>query len=167
MTGMRPVEPVGTETLADVAQLSSRTIPGAGEVSVTLPRGTGAHTAVSTGPVALTLDQWQCEHGQGPCLDALRGGGTVSVPAMSTERRWLALPGDVPREARHAVARHLRAAIARRALIEQAKGIIMADRRCTASEASEILHRLARYAGRKPSEIAADLVGRVERAKRG
>jgi GAF domain-containing protein len=207
----------GAETaLAKIAELTRRTIPGAHEVSVTLLHDTGAHTAAFTGQLALELDEWQYEHGYGPCLDASRAHDVYSVPDLSAETRWpdwaaralgagarsslsvglpirdrvtgalnlygtepdafdeeavtvarvfadyaaVVLTDDHHHEGR-GLARHLRTAMERRAVVEQAKGIIMGDRHCTAAEATEILEQLSLYTNRRPSDIAAALVGRA------
>jgi AmiR/NasT family two-component response regulator len=57
--------------------------------------------------------------------------------------------------------RRPRAAMESRAVVEQAKGIIMAKRRCSAPEASVILAKVAEYSGRRPDDLAAALVARV------
>jgi AmiR/NasT family two-component response regulator len=49
----------------------------------------------------------------------------------------------------------------RRAVTEQAKGIIMAGRHCTAEEASAILQTASEQADRAPDDLAAALVARV------
>jgi GAF domain-containing protein len=49
-------------------------------------------------------------------------------------------------------------AMATRAVIEQAKGMLMATRRCTADEAFEVLVRLSQKSGRKLRDIAKGLV---------
>jgi AmiR/NasT family two-component response regulator len=54
--------------------------------------------------------------------------------------------------------------MANRAVIEQAKGIIMAQRRCTADEAFTILAKVSQDSNRKVRDVAAAL---VERAARG
>jgi GAF domain-containing protein len=56
------------------------------------------------------------------------------------------------------LARHMRHALDSRATIEQAKGIIMADRRCTVVEASEVLVKLSQYSGSTVADVAAALV---------
>jgi GAF domain-containing protein len=203
--------------LAKIAELTRRTIPGAHDVSVTLLHDTGAHSAAFTGQLALELDEWQYEHGYGPCLDASRAHEVYSVPDMSTETRWpewaaralgagahsslsiglpsrdrvtgalnlygtepdafdeeaitvarvfadyaaVVLADDHHHEVRRSLTRHLRTAMERRAVVEQAKGIIMGDRHCTAAEATAILEQLSRYTNRSPSDIAAALVGRA------
>ncbi|WP_229072882.1 GAF and ANTAR domain-containing protein [Actinoplanes sp. DH11] len=61
------------------------------------------------------------------------------------------------------VARQLEAALASRAVIEQAKGIIMSQRRCTAEEAFGILAKASQDANRKLRDVAAALVERTAR----
>ena len=60
------------------------------------------------------------------------------------------------------LARHMQAAMESRAVIEQAKGIIMGDRRCTAEEAFRILSRLSQDSNRKLRDVAALLVERAQ-----
>lgn len=60
-----------------------------------------------------------------------------------------------------ALARQMQAAMAHRAVIEQAKGIIMAQRRCTADEAFQTLTKLSQNANRKLRDVASALVERV------
>jgi GAF domain-containing protein len=57
-----------------------------------------------------------------------------------------------------ATARQLEAAMVHRAVIEQAKGIIMAERRCTAEEAFAVLTKISQDSNRKLREVAALLV---------
>jgi AmiR/NasT family two-component response regulator len=59
---------------------------------------------------------------------------------------------------------HMQAAIQGRAMIEQAKGIIMGQRRCTADEAFEILSRTSQDTNREVREVAAALVARATRS---
>src|SRR4051794_20622346 len=56
--------------LNDVLQLTQRHILGAEQCSITLIRGARANTVVTTGKLALDLDEVQYEQGWGPCLDA-------------------------------------------------------------------------------------------------
>jgi len=48
-----------------------------------------------------------------------------------------------------------------RAVIEQAKGIIMGDRRCGADEAFAILTKISQDSNRKLRDVAAALVAQV------
>jgi hypothetical protein len=57
---------------------------------------------------------------------------------------------------------HLRTAIASREAIGEAKGILMAEQRCTADQAFELLRRASQRQNRKLKDIAEDLVARVE-----
>jgi GAF domain-containing protein len=56
------------------------------------------------------------------------------------------------------LAQQMQAAMQSRAIIEQAKGIIMGSRRCTADEAFAILTRISQDSNRKLREVAAALV---------
>lgn len=55
-------------------------------------------------------------------------------------------------------ARQMQEAMQHRAVIEQAKGIVMGDRRCSAQEAFEILRRLSNTTNRKLRDVAEALV---------
>jgi GAF domain-containing protein len=61
------------------------------------------------------------------------------------------------------LAQQLQTAMESRAVIEQAKGIIMAARRCTANEAFTILRRLSQDSNRKLRDVAASLVQQAGR----
>ncbi|MBB4744750.1 GAF domain-containing protein [Actinoplanes octamycinicus] len=61
------------------------------------------------------------------------------------------------------LAQHMQTAMESRAVIEQAKGIIMGQRRCSADEAFTILSRASQESNRKLREVAADLVERAQR----
>jgi GAF domain-containing protein len=58
-------------------------------------------------------------------------------------------------------AEHLEIAMSTRAVIEQAKGVIMAQNRCDAEMAFEILRRASMGRNIKLREVAADIVARV------
>ena len=58
--------------------------------------------------------------------------------------------------------RHLQAAIESRAVIEQAKGIIMAERRCTADDAFALLTKVSQNTNRKLRDVAAALVAGIQ-----
>jgi GAF domain-containing protein len=62
------------------------------------------------------------------------------------------------------LAQHMHTAMANRAVIEQAKGIIMADRRCTADEAFRILSKLSQDTNRKVRDVAAALVANAHQS---
>jgi ANTAR domain len=83
--------------------------------------------------LALDLDETQYRDGFGPCLEIAQSAGTVTVPDMTAETRWPAV-------------------------IEQAKGILVAQQHCTPEQAFELLTRLSRTTHRKLRDYAADLV---------
>jgi len=63
------------------------------------------------------------------------------------------------------LAQHMEIAMRSRAVIEQAKGIIMGDRRCSADEAFAILTKLSQDTNRKLRDVAVALVGRATTPK--
>jgi GAF domain-containing protein len=68
-------------------------------------------------------------------------------------------------ETQASLAGHMQKAMESRAVIEQAKGIIMGDRRCTAAEAFAILTKLSQDTNRKLRDVAVALV--TDAASRG
>lgn len=66
-------------------------------------------------------------------------------------------------DATASLAQHLQAAMENRAVIEQAKGIVMADRRCTPDEAFAILSKLSQDSNRKLRDVATALVANAQR----
>ena len=64
------------------------------------------------------------------------------------------------------LAEQMRTAMESRAVIEQAKGIIMGDQRCTADEAFRILTKMSRDTNRKLRDVAALIVSQAERPPR-
>ncbi|MGK5441844.1 GAF and ANTAR domain-containing protein [Micromonospora sp. URMC 105] len=59
------------------------------------------------------------------------------------------------------LARQMQEAMASRAVIEQAKGIIMGERRCTSDEAFRILSKVSQDSNRKVRDVAQALVDRA------
>jgi GAF domain-containing protein len=76
------------DALARITDVAARAVPGVHAVSVTLLGRNGAHTAAYTGKTALDLDEWQYEHGHGPCLAAAAATITVGVADTAGDRRW-------------------------------------------------------------------------------
>ena len=60
-----------------------------------------------------------------------------------------------------ALAEHMRAAMESRSIIEQAKGVIMAQNRCDAGRAFDVLRRASQGRNVKLRDLAQDLVDRV------
>jgi GAF domain-containing protein len=63
------------------------------------------------------------------------------------------------------LARHLAQAMEHRSVIEQAKGILMHEQRCSAEEAFGILTRVSQRANIKLRDIAAQMVEQVDRRR--
>jgi GAF domain-containing protein len=85
-----------TDTLDDVLQAFARQAldlaPSADACGVTLERQGRPVTVSSVGPVATQLDEAQYGQDDGPCLQAMRTGETVSVPDTLHEDRWGTYP---------------------------------------------------------------------------
>jgi GAF domain-containing protein len=68
-------------------------------------------------------------------------------------------------ETQATLAGHMQKAMDNRAVIEQAKGIIMGDRRCTAEQAFAILAKLSQDSNRKLRDVASALVENAHRPR--
>ena len=205
--------------LQQVADLAKASVPGASEVSVSLVSKDKADTVVTTGQLAVDLDERQYERGYGPCLDAARTGQVMRIEDARTEPRWgdytqtavehgvlssVSVPITVQETpavsaalniygteahafaqedvrtlgtlADHAesmlenkyahhlgqqLVQQLAQALATRPVIDQAKGILMRDRGCTAHEAFDLLMFASRRSNRKLRDIAQDIVDSV------
>jgi GAF domain-containing protein len=64
------------------------------------------------------------------------------------------------------LAEDMRRAMETRAVIEQAKGILIAQQRCTPEQAFELLTRLSQFTHRKLRDCAADLVSSTAEGRR-
>jgi GAF domain-containing protein len=215
MLGAQPL----SKTLERVAELSTRAIPGAGGVSVTLLDGDQARSVAFTGGLAAGLDERQYETGFGPCMDAARTGTTIVIKDTASDQTY----PEFAREARRhgvtntvsiglpvadrtigalnvygmdggepfdqeaiataqtfahyaAVAlanahlytstvelvQQLQQALQSRAVIDQAKGIIMAQRRCNPDEAFTHLVAQSQRQNRKLRDLATEIVDRTQ-----
>jgi GAF domain-containing protein len=204
--------------LSRVAELARGVVPGAAEVSVTLVGKDKATTVVSTGDVALALDERQYADETGPCLDAAQGATVASIPDMRSETRWprfaaaavgkgvlsslstpiplqqytngalnmyglevdafdeeamalatsfasyagVALANMHLYESTRTLAEQLQTAMESRAVIEQAKGVLMAQRSCSAEEAFDVLVHLSQQSNRKLRDVAQALVDSIQ-----
>ncbi|MGW3961380.1 ANTAR domain-containing protein [Amycolatopsis sp. NPDC005003] len=192
-------------------------VPGVDEASVTLVTGEVPHTATATSAVVNELDGEQYRIGDGPCLEAVRGGKIVRTTVADALERWprfargareagfgsfLAAPlvaderfsgavncygrqddGFEEVEARllelyttaveailrvyhrylraRETAEHLRTALTSRAVIDQAKGMLMAIRQVDAEDAFAVLVEQSQRENVKLREVAERLVERV------
>lgn len=64
------------------------------------------------------------------------------------------------------LAQQMQEAMASRAIIEQAKGIVMGERRCTSEEAFALLVKISQDTNRKVRDVAAALVEQATRPRR-
>ena len=196
--------------LGEIAALAQQSLPGRLEASVTLLTGDDPVTAVTTGQLALDLDEVQYSRGHGPCLHAATVSEPVGIEDMRSDPRWpdfgaaavehgclssLSLPlplheavsgalniyarsprnfdgasrGFARRFASYGAvvagnmlvyesaldrARNLEAALASRAVIDQAKGILMERFKLTPDQAFRALAQVSMETNTKVRDIA-------------
>ena len=96
---------------------------------------------------------------------ALRPGafddGAITLAQTFSGYAAVALANVHLYDATAALARQMQAAMESRAVIEQAKGIIIGERRCTPDEAFAVLTALSQSSNRKVRDVAAALVDRA------
>ncbi|MEU8663227.1 GAF and ANTAR domain-containing protein [Actinoplanes philippinensis] len=97
--------------------------------------------------------------------DAPRGLGPATVATAQAFVRYaaVALANAHLYDTTASLAQHMQAAMESRAVIEQAKGIIMGERRCSADEAFAILTKVSQDTNRKLRDVATALVERTQR----
>ena len=219
LSGLRLRHESMHSALHEVVTLTKATLSGASEVSVSLVAKDRADTVVSTGQLAIDLDESQYERGYGPCLDAARQRRVMHIEDSTTETRWgdytkvavehgamssvslpLALEEapavtaalNVYSTKAHAfddeglaaaitwghyaesmlanmyaydrareLVKQLATAMESRAVIDQAKGIIMLDRGCTAYEAMDLLVAASKRSNRMLRLVAEDIIKSV------
>jgi GAF domain-containing protein len=86
------------DLLQTVADLAKTVMPGDTETSVSLLVRDTPTTVVSTGRLAVDVDEAQYERDHGPCLHAARTGEVVEIADTRTDRRW---PDYMPRAVEH------------------------------------------------------------------
>jgi transcriptional regulator with GAF, ATPase, and Fis domain len=201
--------------LRHVVELATRTVPGTAAGSVVLLRGRRAYLAATAGDLAGAIGTAECEHRDGPALDAAATeGALIHLPDLSARTRWpdwavraraagaagalavglpfrewvagaltlyattpdafdadalilartfagyaaVALAHSHVRETMTALTRQVHAASDSRAVVEQARGVLMGTRGCTAAQALAIMTGLSRDSGRSLAEVAADVL---------
>jgi GAF domain-containing protein len=202
--------------LQTVADLAKTVMPGNPEASVTLLVKDRPSTVVSTGQLAVDLDETQYDRGHGPCLHAARTGELTEIPDTRTDDRWadysrraaeagnlssLSIPlaidedeqvsGALNLYAREAnafdedsrsaarafgpyaavaagnmhtyqnarnMADNLQTALESRAVIDQAKGILIERHKLTADQAFQLLAQMSMNANLKLRDVADHLV---------
>jgi GAF domain-containing protein len=212
--GIRLTDHSMRSLLGEIASLAQQSLPGRLEASVTLLTGDDPVTAVTTGQLALDLDEAQYGRGHGPCLHAAAEGEPIEIRDARSDPRWpdfleiavqhgclssLSLPlplhegvsGALNIYARHPAAfdqqsrqfalrfasyaavvagnmlvyesaldraKNLEAALASRAVIDQAKGILMERFKLTADQAFQALARVSMETNTKVRDIAERFV---------
>src|SRR3954452_2800972 len=202
--------------LQTVADLAKTVMPGTPETSVLMLVRGDPTTVVSTGQLAVDLDERQYERGHGPCLNAARTGQPTEIVDTRTETRWrdytrhaaergnlssLSIPLMIDAEhqvtgalniyarephafdeaSRAAASRfgpyaavatgnlyayqsardladNLQAALESRAIIDQAKGVLIERYKLTPDQAFQLLTQASMNANRKLRDIADELV---------
>jgi GAF domain-containing protein len=206
-----------TGFLDELARYAATAVAPKLSCGITMDRAGGPLTVASSDAHALSLDEVQYGHHNGPCLTAMRTGATVTISDLASDDRWgayrldalahgiasaLSIPlaggagvrgalnlySDQPaaftteeqqraeglgeeasRALRLAVrltdqvelTRHLETALASRAVIDQAIGIIMGQNRCTAAAAFEIIRRASHHRNIKLRAVAGEIVTRI------
>ncbi|MGY1985336.1 ANTAR domain-containing protein [Blastococcus sp. SYSU DS0669] len=202
--------------LQTVADLTTEVMPGHPDTSVTLLVRGRPTTVVSTGQLAVALDETQYEGCHGPCLHAARTGELTEILDTRADTRWpdysrraaehgnlssLAVPllidGDAEvtgalniyarrthafdEDSRSAATRlgpyaavaagnlhayrsardtaeNLQLALQSRAVIDQAKGVLVERHKLTPDQAFQLLARASMHSNRKVRDIADHLV---------
>jgi GAF domain-containing protein len=202
--------------LQTVADLAKTVMPGNPEASVTLLVKDRPTTVVSTGQLAVDLDETQYDRGHGPCLHAARTGEFTEIADTRSDSRWrdyselaaqhgnlssLSVPLAIDAEERVSgalnlyarepnafdedsrsaalafgpyaavaasnmyayqnardMADNLQTALESRAVIDQAKGILIERHKLTPDQAFQLLAQVSMNVNRKVRDVADELV---------
>src|SRR5581483_8106462 len=171
-------------TLDRVASLACRTLAPCDLASVTLVANGRPTTPAHTSPEVDELDRAQYRSQRGPCLEAYdvrqvvrrniadgRSGWPEFTAAaesytdadeenavLFSEQAAVACANAEVYWRTHALTEHLREALESRDVIGQAKGILMARRRCTPDAAFEALRRASQHRNVKLRQVAEQVV---------
>jgi len=77
-----------SDILNRITTMATRAVPGGAVAGLSLPSDGSAQTPIYTDQRARVVDQAQYDHGDGPCLRALRTGEVVAITDTSTDARW-------------------------------------------------------------------------------
>jgi GAF domain-containing protein len=133
-------------------------------VSVTLVRGTGAHTAALTGQLVLARCQSGCPSIYGAKPQAFDDDGIALAQAFAAYAA-VAIANAHLHDTTATLAHHSQTAMDNRAIMEQAKAIVIGERRCTAEEAFGILVKVSQDSNRKLRDVASSLVEKAAGAQ--
>jgi GAF domain-containing protein len=87
---------------------------------------------------------------------------TVRLARTFADYAAVALANAHLYDSKVSLAQHMQVAMESRAVIEQAKGIIMGERRCSADEAFAVLAKVSQESNRKVRDVAATLVAQAQ-----
>jgi GAF domain-containing protein len=125
--------------------------------------GAGAAAAGIRSTLSLPLVVGETALGALNLYSRRRAGFTDDASAMVfAAQAAVVLANSQAYWAAHHLAAQLELALTSRAVIEQAKGIMMARHRCGAEEAFELLRRASNETNRKLRDVAADLIDDVD-----
>jgi GAF domain-containing protein len=120
--------------------------------------GTGIRSALSLGlPIHATVQGSLTFYSE--TLDAF-DDAAVELAQTFADYAAVALANAYLYDTTADLAEHMRKAMENRAVIEQAKGIVMSERRCTADEAFAVLNKMSQDTNRKLRDVAAAVVAR-------
>jgi serine phosphatase RsbU (regulator of sigma subunit) len=77
-----------SQALEDLARLAWDGVPGCDGASISVLHRGSVSTSAATQPRIVDIDQAQYEHGDGPCLTAIRNHEAVAVDDYRSEPRW-------------------------------------------------------------------------------
>ena len=81
-------EPTIKGTLQRIVDCAQITIEGCDAASISLVNGEEITTPVQSNSIALEIDRFQYEWGEGPCLDAIRIEPMLYAEDLSDDQRW-------------------------------------------------------------------------------
>jgi transcriptional regulator with GAF, ATPase, and Fis domain len=162
------------ETLRHMAQIACHAVPGCRDAGVTLLRDGKAYVSVHTNrentspsiTFALVvrdevIGELSFHSGDGEHFDA----ETAEVMTLLAEHAAIVAANALAHASAIALAQQLEEAMASRAVIEQAKGVLMARERCNPDEAFDMLRRASQRSNTKLRDIAQQIVDGVTRSE--
>lgn len=75
-------------TLQQIVEFAQVTVEGCDAASISLVTPKGISTPVSSDPIALEIDSFQYEYGEGPCLDAISIEPMLYANDLTSDVRW-------------------------------------------------------------------------------
>ena len=76
------------QTLQHVVDLAEQAVDGCEAAGILRIEDGTVSTVAASSPLVVALDQLQIDSGEGPCVDAAKGGTTIYVHDLMDDRRW-------------------------------------------------------------------------------